>query len=157
MAQNRPYNNQVRNSANVTLDQQLGVAANGTFVLTVPTGNINFNNTSTVTVSITANGNNQTNVALTAAGASVNANGSLTGPSWFHVNGWYHQWGEASPGGGSPQMITFPTAFPNACQSVVCIPYALNETIWVLNVSSTSFNVSVGASGQAFMWQADGY
>jgi hypothetical protein len=208
MAQNRPYQNQVRSAANVTLDLLMAVAANGG-VVSNSSANVNYNNTATVNVGVTANGN-QSNVAFTvntsainyqvdvyqngtlviananlnfdntatinvaitpnggectlqfnanssSSGGNANAGGVLTGPSWFHVNGWYHQWGEANPGGGSPQMVTFPEPFPNACQSVIVTPFALNETIFVLNVSATAFNVSVGATGQAFMWQADGF
>jgi hypothetical protein len=187
MAQNRPYTNQVRNAGNTTLDLLLYVAANGVSALSLAnsSANINFNNTASVSVAISANGNNQTNVAFSVNGAVLNVssanvsniviggnstnvtidtrlagssgNGVLTGPSWFQVGPWMHQWGESSPGGGSPQMVTFPEPFPNACQAVICIPFALNETIWVLNVSPTAFNVSVGATGQAFMWMADGH
>jgi hypothetical protein len=157
MSQRILFTYQTQDLANNSLNQLLGCYANGHSPLTAVSNgsaNINFVNTASVTVALTANGP-QTNVALTAVSAT--SNGVFTGPSWVQVGQWVHQWGESSPGGGSPQMVTFPTPFPNACQSVICIPFALNETIFILNVSSTAFNVSVGATGQAFMWQADGH
>jgi hypothetical protein len=67
------------------------------------------------------------------------------------------QWG-TGVGGVSPESVTFPVQFPHATFSVVATPIApsTSESFGLQNISTTGFQLAVGASGYGFKWIALG-
>jgi hypothetical protein len=95
------------------------------------------------------------------------AGGSLSGGSRYaHVAGPnVIQWGPGTATGGTGvATVTFPIAFPAACQAVIaiCSANALNLTIRVTAVTTTTFTVFIedtnntGGKDSAFYWAAFG-
>lgn len=86
--------------------------------------------------------------ALTANGYEVLPSGKV------------NQWGIYTSGGGSPQSVTFPVAFPTACFAINIVPVAGYENLNLANPpgsSKTGFTVNVQASGVSFSWTAQGH
>ncbi len=98
--------------------------------------------------------------ALTAAGFAGNkslaANGYYKFPGGLIV-----QWGATGVAGSSTSAVTFPVAFPTACQSVMCTyqtsaPPANSCTGG--SITTSGFTAANGSSGaQTIMWFAVGY
>jgi hypothetical protein len=100
-----------------------------------------------------------------AAEAAITG-GALSGGAGFaHIAGGnLIQWGAGTAAAGGTGAVTFPIAFPAACQSVQATlsANALNLTIRVASVSAASFTVFVedttntGGKPSAFFWIACG-
>lgn len=83
----------------------------------------------------------------------------------FGTNGYYKlagglilQWGRSA--GTNTGTVTLPTAFPNACLSVVgtCETVTVNaELVELVTITPTSFSFALSSSGTTFRWQAIGY
>jgi hypothetical protein len=82
-----------------------------------------------------------------------------TGIGWQVLpSGVIIQWGVAT-GGGAPQTVTFPLAFPTRCFSITATSISVNGTINTSNpISSlTGFTLTNGAAGASTSWQAVGH
>jgi hypothetical protein len=65
-----------------------------------------------------------------------------------------------TPGvGGSPIIVAFPIAFPNAVFSVVCSSVGSNQTLnWdQTNTTLSSLHLNTGATAIKAAWMAFGY
>jgi len=85
-------------------------------------------------------------------GSSISANGFRK-----NADGTIEQWGTTASG-SNIVTTTFPTAFPNACFSVVFNPFS--NTDWFVSAPSSSnsaFTVTLGSSGATGCWRAIGH
>jgi hypothetical protein len=94
------------------------------------------------------------------------AGGALSGGAGYaHIAGGnLMQWGTATTSGSGTAAVTFPIAFPAACQSVQATLFAnsLNLTIRVSSSSTSNFSVfsedtsNTGGKPSSFFWSAFG-
>jgi hypothetical protein len=104
-------------------------------------------------------------VARATAAEAALAGGALGGGSGYAniAGGNLMQWGSAATSGGSA-AVTFPIAFPVACQSVTATTYAnsLNIVIRIASVATNAFGVitvdtsNTGGKDTGFFWSAFG-
>jgi hypothetical protein len=104
-------------------------------------------------------------VARATAAEAALAGGALGGGSGYAniAGGNLMQWGSAATSGGSA-AVTFPIAFPAACQSVTATTYAnsLNIVIRIASVATNAFGVitvdtsNTGGRDTGFFWTAFG-
>jgi hypothetical protein len=101
-----------------------------------------------------------------AAEAAITGGALSGGSGYAHIAGGnLMQWGSGTAAAGGAGGVTFPIAFPAACQSVQATlsANALNLTIRVASVSAASFTVFVedtsntGGKPSAFFWVALGH
>jgi hypothetical protein len=101
-----------------------------------------------------------------AAEAAITGGALSGGAGYAHIAGGnIIQWGAGTAAAGGTGGVTFPVAFPAACQSVQATlsANALNLTIRVASVSAASFTVFVedttntGGKPSAFFWVALGH
>ena len=92
------------------------------------------------------------------------ANSKSTSGYTYLPNGFILQYGSGSSASGGSTTVTFPIAFPTACQSVVCSAVGTKSLATYSTLSASSF-ISVvtdssngtGATGVPFNWFAIGY
>jgi hypothetical protein len=97
--------------------------------------------------------------AYAQANTTANPTQSIAVDGYTYLpGGLIMQWGTYIGGGGGLQSVTFPVQFPHNCYSITATPVApsTSESFGLQNISTTGFQLAVGASGYNFKWIAIG-